>query len=177
MRRANSATATPEFSRLVPAARLGTEPFRQDIEASEMERALLASRLDLVALDRLTARCELVRLGKETFALHASFDADFVQSCVVTLDPVSGSASEEFTLIYGPPEAEEEIGGSIEDDVAFEPLTGTAIDIGEAVSQQVALALPPFPRTPGASVEAEMPPEEESGAFAALSRLAERRER
>ena len=119
MTRANSGTAAPEFSRLVPAARLGTEPFRQDIEASEMERALLASRLDLLALDRLTARCELVRLGKETFALHASFDAEFVQSCVVTLDPVSGRASEEFTLIYGPPETEEEIGGSIEDDVAF----------------------------------------------------------
>jgi uncharacterized metal-binding protein YceD (DUF177 family) len=167
----------PEFSRLVPLARLGAEPFRQDIEASEAERAALAVRLDLLALGRLAGRVELVRIGKEIFALHAAFDAEFVQSCVVTLDPVGGIASEEFTLIYGPPEAEEEFGGNAEDDVAFEPLTGAAIDVGEAVAQQFALALPPFPRVPGASVEAEMPPVEEPGTLAAaLSRLAGRRE-
>ena len=178
MTRAATGTATPEFSRLVPLARLGAEPFRQDIEASEAERALLAVRLDLLALDRLAARVELVRLGREMFALHASFDAEFVQSCVVTLDPVRGTASEEFTLIYGPPETEEEVGGSVEDDVAFEPLSGTAIDAGEAVAQQFALALPPFPRVPGASIEAEMPSGEEPGTLnAALSRLTDRREK
>lgn len=171
-------TPTPEFSRLIPLARLGAEPFRQDIEATEAERALIAVRLDLLAVERLTARVELVRLGKEMFALHAAFVADFVQRCVVTLDPVGGTASEEFSLIYGPPEAEEEIGGTIEDNVAFEPLAGTVIDVGEAVAQQFALALPPFPRLPGASVEAEMPPADEPGTFAAvLSPLADRREK
>ena len=77
---------------------------------------------------------------------------------------------------YFPPEAEEEIGETIDDNVAFEPIAGTVIDAGEAVSQQFALALPPFPRIPGASVEAEMPPADESGALAAaLSRLTDRR--
>jgi hypothetical protein len=88
----------------------------------------------------------------------------------------SGARSQEFTLIYGPPEAEEEIGGTVDDNVAFEPIIGTVIDAGEAVSQQFALALPPFPRIPGASVAAEMSPEDESGPFAAaLSRLTDRR--
>ena len=177
MTRATSGTAAPEFSRLVPLARLGTEPFRQDIEANEAERAALASRLDLLSLERLTATVELVRLDKEVFRLRAAFAAEFVQSCVVTLDPVSGTAAEEFTLIYGPPEAEDELGGSVEDDVAFEPLAGTAIDVGEAVAQQFALALPPFPRLPGASVDAEMPPADEPGTLAALlSGLADRRQ-
>ena len=177
MTRATAGPAAPEFSRLVPLARLGAEPFRQEIEASEAERAALALRLDLLALERLAATVELVRLDKEIFALRAAFEAEFVQSCVVTLDPVSGTAAEEFTLIYGPIEAEEEVGGSVEDDVAFEPIVGTAIDVGEAVAQQFALALPPFPRLPGASVDAEMPQVDEPGTLAAaLSRLAGRRE-
>jgi uncharacterized metal-binding protein YceD (DUF177 family) len=176
MTRATTDAAAPEFSRLVLLAQLGTEPFRQDISASETERAALARRFDLVALDQLCATVELVRRGRDRFALRAAFDAEFVQSCVVTLDPVKGAASGEFTLIYGPAEAEEEIGGSVEDEIAFEPIVGTAIDVGEAVSQEVALALPPFPRVPGASVEAEMPPADDAGAFATvLSQLGGRR--
>ncbi len=166
--------AQPEFSRLVPLARLGAEPFRQDITATEAERAALARRFDLPALDRLCAVVELVRHGKDMFLLRAAFAAEFVQSCVVTLDPVGGAVSEEFTLLYGPPEAE--AGGAAEDDVAFEPIPGTAIDVGEAVAQQFSLALPPFPRSPGASLEAEAAPADDSGSFAgALSRLVERR--
>jgi uncharacterized metal-binding protein YceD (DUF177 family) len=169
-------TALPEFSRPVALARLGAEPFRQDIAASEAERAALARRFDLVALDRLTATVELVRQGKDRFVLRAAFEAEFVQSCVVTLDPVGGAASEAFTLAYGPPEAEPDLSGSIEEDVAFEPIVGTMIDVGEAVAQQVALALPPFPRIPGASVETEAPTaHEERSLGAALSRLVERR--
>jgi uncharacterized metal-binding protein YceD (DUF177 family) len=166
---------SPEFSRPVALARLGAELFRQDIAANAAERAALARRFDIVALDRLTATVELVRRGKDRFVLHAAFEADFVQSCAVTLDPVIGAASEEFTLVYGPPEAEAELSGTAEDDVAFEPIVGTVIDVGEAVSQQVALALPPFPRIPGASVETEAPPAHDPGPFgAALSRLVER---
>ena len=40
-------------------------------------------------------------------------------------------------------------------DVAFEPLVGDAIDIGEAVAQEFSLALPPFPRSPESGVESE----------------------
>jgi uncharacterized metal-binding protein YceD (DUF177 family) len=169
-------TARPEFSRLVPLARLGVEPFRQDITATEAERAALARRFDLPALDRLCAVVELVRRGKDMFLLRAAFAAEFAQSCVVTLDPVGGAVSEQFTLLYGPPEAEEEAGGTVEDDFAFEPILGNAIDVGEAVSQQFSLALPPFPRSPGANLEAEAPPADDTSPFgAALSRLVDRR--
>jgi uncharacterized metal-binding protein YceD (DUF177 family) len=168
--------AQPEFSRLLPLARLGAEPFRQDIAATEAERAALARRFGIPALDRLSAVVELVRHGKDMFRLHAAFTAEFVQSCVVTLDPVGGAVAEEFTLLYGPLEAEAAAGGTAEDDVAFEPILGNAIDIGEAVAQQFSLALPPFPRSPGASLAAEAAAADDSGPFAAaLSRLVGRR--
>ena len=162
----------PGFSRRVPLARLGAEPFRQDITATEVERAALARRFELPALDRLCAAVELVRHGKNMFLLSAAFAAEFVQSCVVTLDPVGGAVSEQFKLLYGPPEAEEAAGGTVEDEIAFEPIVGNAIDVGEAVAQQFSLALPPFPRSAGATLDAAASPAEEAGPLAAaLSRL------
>jgi uncharacterized metal-binding protein YceD (DUF177 family) len=166
--------AAPEFSRPVALARLGPEPFRREIAATEGERAALARRFELLAVDRLSAVVDLVRQGQDRFLLRAAFDAEFVQSCVVTLDPVGGAVSEQFALLYGPPEAEEEAGPVAEDAIAFEPIVGDAIDIGEAVAQEFALALPPFPRSAGAEVA---PPPDEAGPFAALSRLIDRRGR
>ena len=63
----------PEFSRIVPLAQLGTEPFRQEIAATESEREALARRFGLLALDRLTAEVDLVRQGQDTILLRASF--------------------------------------------------------------------------------------------------------
>src|SRR5205085_3652336 len=106
---------------------------------------------------------------------HATFSAEFVQSCVITLDPVGGAVSEVFTLLYAPPEAEADAGETVEDEIAFEPLVGNAIDVGEAVAQQFSLALPPFPRSPDAILDAEPPPADEPGPLAAaLSRLVDR---
>ncbi len=167
--------AAPGFARIVPLARLGVDPFRQEIAASKAERAALARRFDLLSLDRLTAVVELVRQGPEMILLRASFAAEFVQSCVVTLDPVEGAVSESFALRYGPPEAEEGGAGTADDDIAFEPLAADFIDIGEAVAQEFSLVLPAFPRDPAASLETEQPPVDD-GPFTALSRLANRRE-
>ena len=168
-------TLAPEFSRPVVLARLGADRFRQQIAATEAERAALARRFCLVALDRLSASVSLARHGEDMFLLRAEFDAEFVQSCVVTLDPVSGAVSEQFTLLFGPPDAEAAAAGTVGDDVAFEPLVRDVIDIGEAVAQEFSLALPPFPRSPHVDDGAEPPAPDESGPFAVLSRFLDRR--
>jgi len=161
----------PEFSRIVSLAQIGAEPFRQEIDATEAEREALARRFDLLALDRLAAEVELTRQAGDVILLRASFEAAFVQDCVVTLDPVEGAMAANFALRYGVPDMESE--EAADEDVAFEPLTGDVIDIGEAVAQEFSLALPGFPRSPGAVLEAqETPPE--AGPFAALSRLTDR---
>ena len=164
----------PEFSRRVPLARVGAEPFRQRIAAGEEERAALARRFDLLALDRLCAAIELARCGSGLVQLRAAFEAEFVQSCVVTLDPVAGAVTEEFTLLYGPPEAETDAARIAGEELAFEPLVGDAVDIGEAVAQEFSLSLPPFPRCPGVSVESEAPSAVEAAPLAGPTRLARR---
>ena len=161
----------PEFSRIVQLAQLGPEPFRQEIAATAAEREALARRFDLLALDRLEAEVELVRQSGGTILLRACFEAAFAQSCVVTLEPVEGAMAANFALRYGPLDAEGE--DAPDDEVAFEPLAGDFIDVGEAVAQEFSLALPTFPRSPGAVLEIEEPSPGE-GPFAALSRLADR---
>jgi uncharacterized metal-binding protein YceD (DUF177 family) len=162
---------TPGFSRLIPLVRLSPEPFRQQIQATADERERLAARFDLVALDRLTATVTLRRQQGEIVLLEADFEAAFAQYCVITLEPVSDTVLGSFSLLYGPAE---EAGTEVEpgpEDTVFEALTGDAIDIGEAVAQELSLALPEFPRHPDAAVDAAAAAEPVDSAFAALARL------
>jgi uncharacterized metal-binding protein YceD (DUF177 family) len=157
----------PEFSRLVPLDRLVAGPYRQEIAAEPDERQALAARFDLLSLDRLAAAVVLHRREDGTFLLEAAIEAAFIQSCVVTLEPVHGTLSERFAVRYGSPAAEGNAAPA-PDDPAFEPLYGDAIDIGEAVAQELSLQLPPFPRLPEAAVEAAAQAEPGATAFAAL---------
>jgi uncharacterized metal-binding protein YceD (DUF177 family) len=156
---------------MVALGRLGAEPFRQRIEATADELAKLARRFDLVVLDRLVAEVELQRQSAEIVLLEATFEAEFEQYCAVTLDPVRSEVSDRFSVIYGPaPDSEEEIALSVEEP-AFETLLGEAIDIGEAVAQELSLALPALPRHPDAAIDGAARAEPLAGPFAVLGRL------
>jgi uncharacterized metal-binding protein YceD (DUF177 family) len=165
--------AAPEFSRPVALAQLGRDPFSQEIEALPEECEALARRFGLVSLDRFSATVTLRREAGATILLEARFAAEFAQECIVTLEPVPGAVSQEFALRYGPPE---DIAGGLDDAVeepAFEPLAAEAIDIGEAVAQELSLALPLSPRLPEADAAlaetAAEPPA--AGPFAVLRTL------
>jgi uncharacterized metal-binding protein YceD (DUF177 family) len=165
------ADAMPEFSRVVRLDQVGPQPFRQRIEATPDERERLSRRFDLLSLDRLTATVDLYRQSGGGIRLEAAFEADFVQSCVVTLEPVAGVISDRFLLVYGPPEMESREIASGGDEAAFEPLVGDAIDIGEAVAQELSLALPPFPRDSAASMDIEFAEMPGAGSFEPLASL------
>jgi uncharacterized metal-binding protein YceD (DUF177 family) len=166
----------PEFSRLVSVGRLGAELFRQRIEATSEERRKLSQRFDLLALDRLVAEVELCRQSGEAILLEASFEAEFEQCCVVSLEPVRGSISDRFSLVYRPAEDKEEEIILNGDQPTFEPITGDAIDIGEAVAQALSLALPEFPRHPDVMIDDASIAEGLEGPFASLARLQKRTE-
>ena len=156
--------AAPEFSRPVTLPRLGHVE-RVRIAADEGERAALARRFGLLAIERFEGDVVLTRL-KEGARLEASIDADVVQECVVTLEPVRNRVADEFSLLYGAAAPAEE------DDVVVEPLEGDAVDVGEAAAQQLSLALDPYPRAPGAALEKEsVDAPRTDHPFAALARL------
>ncbi len=170
--------AEAEFSRPVALARLGAEPFRQEIEAAAGERERLARRLGLEALDQLRAAVTLRRQADATVLFEARFEAAFTQTCVITLEPVPGAVSGSFTLLYGPADAApgeldpDLDAGADPDAPVFEPLCGATIDIGEAVAQELSLALPEFPRHPDAAAEpVDAAAEPIDARFAALAGL------
>ena len=145
----------PEFSRPVTVEQLepGAEIHRK-IEAGESERMALAARLGLVRLESLSAELTLCRLsGKELIGASGRLVADVVQSCVVTMVPVSGHIEEEFEEFFAPEGYES---GEDEESVELaEYFDGQEIDIGEVVAQVLSLSLDPYPRAPDA---APMPP-------------------
>jgi uncharacterized metal-binding protein YceD (DUF177 family) len=160
----------PEFSRLVRIVGLGFKPFRRRIEATPNERQRLSQRFGLLGLDRLSAVVELRRQAGEVILLEATFEADFVQACTVTLEPVPGGISDRFALVYVPiSEQRHEIECGV-DEPAFEPLEGDTIDIGEAVAQELSLSLPLYPRHPASDIEVELS-QGLSGPFASLAGL------
>jgi uncharacterized metal-binding protein YceD (DUF177 family) len=150
------ADVSPEFSRPIPLTRLGRAALHQHVIADAEERTSLARRFDLLALDRLEAEVVLTRDGGDV-VLTANLEADLAQACSVTLLPVESRITDRFVLRFR---------GGIDDDEAdrltletpedevIEPLMGDAIDIGEAVAQQLAIAMDPYPRAVGAELPA-----------------------
>lgn len=155
-----------EFRRIVDCGGLGTAIAGYDIEADVGEREALALRFGLDRLDRLVAKLSVKRTGDRRVAVDGSFLADLAQSCVVSLVPVPEHIEESFSLVYVSEEgaeAAERTGAENAGDTVFtlddeawpEPLLDGKIDIGEAVAQQLALALEPYPRAPGVRYEIE----------------------
>ncbi|HLJ21569.1 MAG TPA: DUF177 domain-containing protein [Stellaceae bacterium] len=142
----------PEFSRRVELARLGVHEAVYPIAARADEREALARRFDLLSLDRLEAEIRLQRLAGGMVRVSGKLSADVVQACVVSLEPVASALEQAFTVLYGQSKPGKSVLVDLETDEA-EPFDGDAIDIGEAVAQQLALALDPYPRAPGARLE------------------------
>ena len=142
---------TPEFSRPVSVAKLGSRLASYTIEANEAERAALAERFELVSLGRLVAEVALHR-DRGDIRVEGKLEASLVQSCVVTLEPVPEEIDESFVVLYRPGLDEDEADRlALEDPDGdlVEPLAGDAIDIGEAVAQSLSVAMEPYPRAPG----------------------------
>lgn len=168
---------TPEFSRPVPLDSIGESPRTIAVEAKPAERAALARRFGLKALDRLEGEARVLRRAGGIYA-EGRLRADVVQACVATDDPLPVKIDEPFTIRFAP--AGEPAGDEIElsaeecDTVFYE---GGAIDLGEALAETMALALDPFPRSPNADAalkQAGVLSEGEAGPFGALAGLRDR---
>ncbi|HKX92693.1 MAG TPA: DUF177 domain-containing protein [Sphingomicrobium sp.] len=149
---------------------------RVELIADEAERKVIATRLGLDSIDRLQAHATLSRKGARVEA-DGRIVAALKQSCVVTGDPVPAHVDEPFSLLFVPePEtrrSEEEIELSTADcDVIFHD--GSAIDLGAAIADTLALSLDPYPRSAAAEAalkEAGVLTEAEVSPFATLAKL------
>ena len=147
--------AKTEFSRLLPLERLGEAGASEHIAAGPEERAALARRFGLLALDRLEAELHLTRAEEGLVRVTGRLEAELSQACVVSLEPVHSRLEQSFTSLYSeaqPGDERRELVIEPEAEEPPEPIGPEGIDLGEAVVQQFALALEPYPRSPGAEM-------------------------
>lgn len=167
---------TPEFSRPVRLDDIGPQGIDMEIAASARERELLADRFSLQRIDGLVASVQLRRFdGGGKVRLTGRLEASVVQTCVVSLEPVDETVSQEIDIVFERvPEgaSAREVVLDMAEDV--EPLEGDTLDVGEVVAEELALSLNPYPRRP--DLELELGPtrrdeEAPSGPFEKLARL------
>ncbi|WJS86077.1 DUF177 domain-containing protein [Paracoccus sp. TOH] len=135
-------------------------------------REALAGELGLSALPRLSFTGEIRAAQNEAWEVTGKLSARVVQPCVVTLAPVKTTIDETVRRLYSPHVGTPE-GDEIEMlDEELEPL-GPFIDVEAIMVEELALALPLYPRAEGAALGAAEPaPETETRKpFAGLSDL------
>lgn len=186
-----TAEAPNEFSRIVTPDRLGAPKVREALEAAPSERAAVARRLGILGIDRLAAELTVSNLGGRLYRVEGGWEAEVRQACVVTLEPVPARLTGRVQAAYEAGAPASGIGASgigasgtgagsseivVDPDAEdpAEPLPAEGLDLGELVVQELAVALDPYPRAPGAEIAAEYRPSEggdDSGPFARLKAL------
>lgn len=148
--------------------------------ATTAECAEIAAALELVACNRLDVNYQIRPISGARFRLVGRLVADVVQSCVVTLEPVEAHIDEPLEEEFWPPEQlpEAESGLDAEQEALAatiaEAIENGRLEVGRVVYQRVGTALEPFPRAPGAELDAAAsatPRDQSASPFAVLARL------
>lgn len=128
------------------------KPTRFSYRPDAAERARLAADLDLLALHALDLSGEIRPVGRDELLLEATLTARADQPCGITLVPVPAAVSEPVRRRYVAGMADPE-GEEIEmpEDDSTEPMP-EVIDLAEIAAEALALALPLYPRAPGAEL-------------------------
>ena len=150
---------TIEFIKPIKAAHIHGQPQSFTLGADEETRAELAERFGLPGIALLTGVFVLAHERSGIIAADLTMRARVTQSCVITLEPFETEIAEQVQLRFVPAtklDVEEEVLApeSLEgpDEIPYED---GIIDLGEALAEQLALALDPYPRKPGAELPDE----------------------
>ena len=148
---ANQPAQQPERLRVAHLNPRAPTPFSLVPDAERC--AAIATELGIPALSRLSFAGEIRAEAGEAWVLTGRLRARVTQPCVVTLKPVKTALDEEVERHYSPHISTPE-GDEVEmPDDTLEPL-GQFIDLGAVMIEELALALPEYPRAEGVAFEA-----------------------
>ncbi|MEM7566411.1 MAG: DUF177 domain-containing protein [Pseudomonadota bacterium] len=141
-------------------------------------RARLAKELGLLDLARFEAELTAERAPADGIRVFGRVSADLVQSCVLTLAELPVSVDEPVDITYSPHAAERMEDGEIVIDAELEgpepmpdSMDGDTLDLAEIAREHLVLALDPYPKAPGAALDADLATDKEASPFAVLERL------
>lgn len=159
---------TPELHRPVAVDRVGQAGLSMTVEASTAECAALARRMNLPAILALKCDFQLEREAGSMLLAHGHLVAKIVQTCVVSLVDFTATVVERFSVRCVPAgEESDDTDPETLDEIGYQDGT---LDLGEATAEQLALALDPYPRAPGAVLRV-IDDADDAQAFSALSDL------
>jgi uncharacterized metal-binding protein YceD (DUF177 family) len=142
----------PRSHRLRTGGLSQRKPTLFDLRADADQRAALAADLGLLSLTHLRLTGEIQTQGRDELTLTAQLQAEGAQACVVTLARVPARIDEPVRRRYvaglAEPHANEV---EIPEDDSQEPMP-EEIDLLAVAAEALALALPLYPRAPGAEL-------------------------
>lgn len=129
------------------------KPTAFELTPDAKDRAAISEALGVQALRKLRFAGALSPVGKTDWALQAELGATVVQPCVITLDPVTTRIDETVVRNYAAELAEIDAAEiEMPEDDSVEPLPAS-LDISEVMIEALSLALPAFPKSPGAGLD------------------------
>ena len=157
---------------------------RIKIDADEKERQKLKENHGLLSVDSFHADVHVSPWKKRGVRIKGKFEADIVQACVVTLEPIPEHVEEEVQSVFIPEDSKlvkyEELDHTGEVFIDAEgPDTpevfhGDSIDVGAFLEEFFELSLNPYPRKEGVDgnyIEDTGNEEKEPSPFAVLKKL------
>ncbi len=162
-------TDLPELGRPVPADRVGALGLTVNVDATRAECDAIARRLLVPSVESVHCTWVLRSAPAGCIEADGSLRAHLHHECVVSLDPFAAEIVEEFAVRFVPAGQESEDGDDPDepDELTIE---NGILELGEATVEQLALALEPYPRKPGAVLPAELS-DAPSNPFATLAKL------
>ena len=160
---------TLELSRPLAADRVGPAGYTVTVDATADECAAIARRLLVPSVERVRCDWSLRLAPHGAVEAEGALRAQLHQDCVVSLDPFPAEVVEEFAVRFVPSGKENDAADDPDEPDELLILDGM-LELGEATVEQLALALDPYPRKPGAVLPEELTGEADNP-FEALAKL------
>ncbi|MCW5722390.1 MAG: DUF177 domain-containing protein [Devosia sp.] len=168
----------PIFDAIVRIDKLPSAGRSVSVKADEPTRAAIAAAMKVTAVERFEAELTVVPL-RGGLRAQGTLKARIVQPSVVTFEPVVQDIAETVDRVFLPAEHVEnhapgaEVFIDLEDDDFPDHIDGPEVDLSALLLETLALAIDPYPRAEGESLDALGLGEDggQGGPFAALARL------
>lgn len=152
-----SRDAAPIFDAIVRIDKLPASGRSVSIDADEATRQAIAATMDIVSVERFAAALTVVPL-RGGLRATGRLTASVTQASVVSFEPVQQSVSEEIDRVFLPAPKQGPGPGSetyidLEDDDFPDHIDGPEVDLSGLLLETLALALDPYPRLEGESLE------------------------
>ena len=174
-----SGQAEPIFDAVIRIDKLPVSGRSVVVDASESERAAIAEAMKILSVKQFSATLSIVPL-RGGLRAQGHLDASVTQASVVSFEPVAETISEDIDRVFlpGPRESKPPTPGAevfidLENDDFPDHIDGPEVDLSDLLLETLALALDPYPRRPGESLDTlgVSVNDAEESPFAKLARL------